>query len=162
MKIYQPYDPTYHTKHHTISELVDHPLAESLGIDNTPKGIYADNLYSMLDWLEWLQRIYVPTLPAEEQSTFAITILSGYRCKALNDAMGGHPQSWHLDGTAVDFTLGSRDANRRLFEWLEGKKKATRGRKIYWGMLVDHNDYEYMEITYTANNKYNVRQTSHQ
>lgn len=34
-----------------------------------------------------------------------ITITSGYRCPAHNAAVGGHPSSEHMDGTATDVVV---------------------------------------------------------
>jgi hypothetical protein len=32
-----------------------------------------------------------------------LKVVSGYRCKRLNAAVGGQPHSYHLDGLAADF-----------------------------------------------------------
>ena len=49
-----------------------------------------------------------------------IRITSGFRCKALNDRVGGAETSDHLDGSAADFVpVGFKDPHglRAIFDW---------------------------------------------
>ena len=91
-------------KHFTISELI----------------------YSRDHW----KRIWNRTTPEVEQNLTALvaTILdplrerygkpinvnSGYRCQALNKAVGGVRNSQHLTGEAADIDTGSKTENRKL------------------------------------------------
>lgn len=47
-------------------------------------------------------------LPLRQAIGAPITITSGYRCKALNSAVGGATKSLHLWGLAADITAGDR------------------------------------------------------
>ena len=47
-----------------------------------------------------------------------IVISSGYRCPALNQAVGGASQSQHLRGEAADLHLPSIAEGRAWFRWL--------------------------------------------
>ncbi len=58
--------------------------------------------------------------PARRKFGAPITVTSGYRCQALNRAVGGARRSYHLQGRAADVVTGSTDGNRRLFEILKG------------------------------------------
>ena len=56
--------------------------------------------------------------PARIQFGAPIYVNSGYRCQALNKAVGGVARSYHLQGRAADLNTGSTEGNRRLFEIL--------------------------------------------
>lgn len=45
-----------------------------------------------------------------------ITVTSGYRCAALNKAVGGAAASLHMQGQAADITVGNAVDNRRLYQ----------------------------------------------
>ena len=45
-----------------------------------------------------------------------VTVTSGYRQPALNEAVGGSPTSQHPKGEAADITVGSPADNKALFE----------------------------------------------
>ena len=47
-----------------------------------------------------------------------VTVTSGYRQPALNEAVGGSPKSQHPKGEAADITVGSPADNKALFEWV--------------------------------------------
>lgn len=62
-------------------------------------------------------------LPLRQAIGAPITITSGYRCKALNMAVGGATNSLHLWGMAADITAGDRQPllieTARLFKFHE-------------------------------------------
>ena len=45
-----------------------------------------------------------------------VHINSGYRCPALNNAVGGKASSQHLRGEAADITTGSPQSNKQLYD----------------------------------------------
>lgn len=47
-----------------------------------------------------------------------IKINSFYRSPKLNSAVGGASKSQHVKGEAIDFTAGSVDENKKLYEWI--------------------------------------------
>lgn len=97
------------SEHFTIEELCRSQVAVCLGIDNEPK---------RADIIANLKRLAFHTLEAVRllNDSKPITITSGYRCKALNKAVGGVATSQHQNGCAADFVVGSAEENRRLFE----------------------------------------------
>lgn len=51
--------------------------------------------------------------PIREKYGAPIRVTSGYRCRKLNQAVGGVPTSQHMRGEAADLNVGSD--NRKLF-----------------------------------------------
>ena len=94
-------------KYFTLDELVRSTEATARGIDNTPSA----EAEARLDILA--ERLLDPL---RELWGAPLSVSSGYRCVALNAAVGGAPNSQHLRGEAADITTGSRAGNRRLFE----------------------------------------------
>lgn len=81
------------TPHFTLEELTFSSTAERLLIDNTPP-------------LDVVSRLTIAAYGMEQVRSILgkpIHIDSGYRCPALNKAVGGAKDSAHLDGYAVDF-----------------------------------------------------------
>lgn len=79
--------------HFTLQELTRSATAERLKIPNMFTADVVDNL----------QRLCTEVLePLRAHLGHPITINSGYRCPALNKAVGGVPNSFHLTGRAAD------------------------------------------------------------
>ena len=96
-------------KHFTLDALTRSATARRLGIDNTPTRQATANL----------ERLVANLLdPLREAYGAPIYVNSGYRCPALNRAVGGSASSQHLTGEAADITAGSKAGNRRLYELL--------------------------------------------
>ena len=94
------------TEHFTLSEFVRSDTATSKHIDNTPTTEAVDNLRALCrDVLE----------PARVAFGSPIYITSGYRCPALNKAVGGKPTSQHLRGEAADLQVRGIDNLRKLY-----------------------------------------------
>ena len=92
-------------KHFTIKELCRSATAERLGIDNTPPRSAVTALHELVDHV---------LDPLREAWGGPIHVNSGYRCPALNKAVGGTPYSQHQRGEAADITVGTPARNRRL------------------------------------------------
>ena len=100
-------------KHFTIKELTASATAQRLDIDNTPTAEAVANL----------QQLVANVLdPLRETYGRPIYVNSGYRCPALNRAVGGVPSSQHLTGEAADITAGSKRENRRLLALVKKMK----------------------------------------
>ena len=92
-------------RYFTIQELIRSATARRLGINNTPPP----------SAIEALNRLVDNVLdPLREAWGGPIRVNSGFRCPALNKAVGGTPTSQHQYGEAADITVGSRSGNRRL------------------------------------------------
>lgn len=78
-----------------LDELTFSATAQRLCIDNTPDARTASHLVALAAGLEQV-RVLLGSRP--------IRINSGYRCPALNKAVGGAANSAHMLGYAADFT----------------------------------------------------------
>ena len=87
---------THLTPHFTLEELTASATAARLGIANTPDDAAQINLLRLALVLE----------EAREVVDCGMHVSSGYRCPAVNSAVGGAATSAHLEGRAADFTPG--------------------------------------------------------
>jgi zinc D-Ala-D-Ala carboxypeptidase len=97
-------------KYFTINELTSSTLARLRGIDNTPTAAVVQSLNRLVD--DVLD-------PLREAWGAPLRVTSGYRCSALNKAVGGVPHSQHITGEAADITAGDRAANALLYRRLK-------------------------------------------
>ena len=109
MEVVTPLKAKEAVGHFTIAELTRSSTATRLGIDNRPSAEAIANMNRLI--AEVLE-------PARLKAGVPITVNSGYRCKALNTAVGGVARSYHLAGRAADITTGTTDGNRRLYNIL--------------------------------------------
>lgn len=85
-------------KFFTIRELIKSETANKLNINNVPNDPEVlDNLDYTMDRLDEIRAAYGKP----------IIINSGFRCKALNNAVGGVKDSYHQSGLAVDIRWDS-------------------------------------------------------
>ena len=80
------------TQHFTLAELTASNKARELGIDNTPRPELVPRLVMVAEMLERIRT----TLNCP------VVVTSGYRCEALNLAVGGSSTSDHPRGHAAD------------------------------------------------------------
>lgn len=104
-------------KYFTLNELVASTIAKKKNIDNSPGFEEVEHL------AELVEKILDPLRAAYGQP---ITITSGYRCPALNKAVGGSASSAHMIGYAADMQVGGSFNKFRDFvvEWV--KKTGTK------------------------------------
>ena len=82
------------TDNFTLEEFTRSDMARERGIDNTPPPEVVANLRRLAEFMEKVRHIL---------GDAPVRITSGYRCHDLNVAVGGVPNSAHLDGLACDF-----------------------------------------------------------
>jgi zinc D-Ala-D-Ala carboxypeptidase len=80
------------TNHFTLAEFTRSRKAQELGIDNTPPQELIPRIILLAEMLE--------NIRAAVRSPIIVT--SGYRCRALNQAVGGVTSSDHTQGHAAD------------------------------------------------------------
>jgi zinc D-Ala-D-Ala carboxypeptidase len=80
------------TTHFTLTELTRSAKAQALGLDNTPPQEIVPRLILLAEMLERIR--------AAVRSPVIVT--SGYRCRAVNEAVGGVKTSDHTQGHAAD------------------------------------------------------------
>ena len=101
-------------KYFNFNEFFHSDLADSVGIVNYPS-----------PEVEQLVRFHIIALvdhvldPIRERWGVPVRITSGFRCKALNELVGGKDSSQHLAGYAADFTIDGLAPSeyRRLAFW---------------------------------------------
>ena len=97
------------TEHFTVEEFERSSTADRLGIANRVPAALLPNLRTLCE---------VVLEPLRAYAGKPIVISSGYRCPALNRAVGGASQSQHLRGEAADLHLPSIAEGRAWFRWL--------------------------------------------
>lgn len=96
-------------KYFTIEELCKSDTAKKQGIDNTPSEEIKQNLVKLVEnVLDPLRAWYGKP----------IYVNSGYRCEALNKAVGGASNSHHKFGQAADIDVHSIEENKKLFDYI--------------------------------------------
>lgn len=98
----------------TIAELCASDTAKKYGIDNTPNSIIISHLQQLINFLN----------PLREAWGSAIKVTSGYRCKRLNDMVGGSKTSSHMIGYGVDLVPanGKMDAFKKfIIDYMKNK-----------------------------------------
>lgn len=101
-------------KYFTFNEFFNSDLADTVGIVNYPS-----------PEVEQLVRVHIINLvdhvldPIRERWGVPVRITSGFRCKALNELVGGKEFSHHLAGYAADFTIDGLTSYdyKRLAYW---------------------------------------------
>jgi zinc D-Ala-D-Ala carboxypeptidase len=83
------------SEHFTLDEFTASQTAGRKGINNTPPPNVIKNLQVLAGLLEEVRTLLCNN---------SIRISSGYRCLALNRAIGSRDNSSHVEGYAVDFT----------------------------------------------------------
>lgn len=101
-------------KYFNFNEFFRSDLADSVGIVNYPspevEPLVRFNIIALVDHV---------LDPIRERWGVPVRITSGYRCKALNELVGGKDSSQHLAGYAADFTIDGLAPSeyRRLAFW---------------------------------------------
>lgn len=93
-------------KYFTINELCRSDRAARMKIKNVPTVEEMENLTALVN--EVLD-------PAREEIGHAVRVSSGFRCKAVNDAIPGSSKtSQHTKGEAADLVAGDKKENLKL------------------------------------------------
>lgn len=99
------------TMHFTIEELYASQTAKAKGIDNKP------NVQQMVNLVYLAAYVLEPLRVAMDEP---IKIGSGFRCQALNKAVGGVYNSQHTKGQAADLCIdGDIQKGRKWFEYIK-------------------------------------------
>ena len=100
------------SEHFSLDEFVFSATAKAMGLNNDPGS-------SELANLRFLCREVLE--PARKVIGVPIHITSGYRCLALNRAVGGVAQSYHVRGLAADIHIESAAHASRLADALNAQ-----------------------------------------
>lgn len=78
--------------------------------------------------------------PLREWYGKPLKVNSFYRCPQLNALVKGSPTSQHVKGEAIDITAGSREENKKLFEWAKHNLK--------FDQLINEYNYSWVHISF--------------
>lgn len=115
----------------TLYELTRSDTADRMRIANNPNHDEIRRLNYLMD--KCLD-------PIREAWGKPIGVNSGYRCRRLNEAVGGATNSQHLKGEAADITTGTKEGNRRLFELIQALG-------VDFDQLIDESGYKWLHIS---------------
>lgn len=134
-------------KYFNFSEFFCSDLAGSAGIVNYPapetERFIRMNITVLVDQV---------LDPIRKHVGVPVRITSGYRCKALNELVGGKDTSQHLTGRAADFTIDGLAPSdyRRLAFWCVDN--------IDFDQLIVYSKRKFIHISYVSpeSNRYEV------
>lgn len=119
-------------KYFTIEEMTKSSTATAKGIDNTPSEEGVLKLQKLIE---------VVLDPLREWYGKPIKINSGYRCEALNEAVGSKTKkSQHLYGEAADITVGSKTENEKLFNYIKDN--------LPFDQLINESNFSWVHVSY--------------
>lgn len=122
-------------KYFSIEEMTKSDTAKAKGIDNTPSQEVIDNLTKLIEAV---------LDPLREWYGKPITVNSGYRCEALNKAVGGSKTSDHMTGRAADIDTGSKEENKKLFDYIKDN--------LEFDQLIDEKNLAWVHVSFRENN----------
>lgn len=119
-------------KYFTIEEMTKSSTATAKHIDNTPNQTAIDNLTKLIE---------IVLDPLREWYGKPIRVNSGYRCEALNEAVGSKAKkSQHLYGEAADITVGSKTENEKLFNYIKDN--------LPFDQLINESNFSWVHVSY--------------
>lgn len=118
-------------KYFTIEEMTKSSTATAKHIDNTPNQTAIDNLTKLIE---------IVLDPLREWYGKPIRVNSGFRCEALNEAVGGSDTSQHRLGEAADITVGTKKDNKKLFEYIKDN--------LPFDQLINESNFSWVHVSY--------------
>ena len=118
-------------KYFSFQEFERSDTAYRHGIDNTLPDKLKGNVAVLVDKV---------LDPLREAWGKPIAVTSGYRCAALNKAVGGSATSHHCKGMAADLTTGNRVENRKLFQLIMDLK-------LPFTQLIDEKNFQWVHVS---------------
>ena len=120
-------------KYFTIAELCKSDTAVQKHIDNSPTSEIINNLKQLVRYV---------LDPLREKYGKPIRVNGAYRCPELNKAVGGSKTSQHMTGQAADITVGSPDANKKLFNLIIEMN-------LPFDQLIDEKNFRWIHVSYS-------------
>lgn len=102
------------SEHITFDEATKSPTALRMGIENIPNEFQLKNM-------EIVAKACFE--PVRNWYGKPIKINSFFRCPDLNKAVKGSKTSDHMQGKAIDMDAGSKDENKKIFDWCKANLK---------------------------------------
>lgn len=119
------------SKHISIEEATQSPTALRLKIDNIPSDEVLENMRLVAE------KCFEPIRAWYGKP---IKVNSFYRSLPLNKAVGGSASSQHVKGEAMDISAGSKEENKKIFDWAKANLK--------FDQLINEYDYTWVHISF--------------
>lgn len=123
-------------KYFTMGEMMRSTTAERKGIDNKCTKEDAVRLKALIEHV---------LDPLREAYGKPIVVTSGYRCPALNKAVGGSATSDHMRGCAADIhgTPNTKAENKRLFYMIQSLN-------LDFDQLIDEKNFSWVHVSFRS------------
>lgn len=119
------------SKHISYKEATHSNTAVRFGIENVPNK----------EQLENMQLVAKACFePVREWYGKPIRINSFFRCDILNKKVKGSKTSQHVQGKAIDIDAGSKEENKKLFDWLKDN--------VQFDQLINEYDFSWIHISF--------------
>ena len=136
------------SKNLSLEEVIKSNTATRLGIDNTPEQWEINNLRAVAD------NVFQPL---RDHFGIPIGVSSGYRCKALNKAIGGSKYSQHMIGEALDLDADIYGGlkNSEIFNYIK--------KNLEWDQMIwefgDDEEPDWVHVSYkeSGNNRKQIK-----
>ena len=92
-----------HRRYFKYEEFTYSEKADTLNIDNTPDETAKENINELMEVMDKIRAMWTAYCNGNCIFKPEIYITSGFRCEALNEAVGGSKTSAHKIGSACDF-----------------------------------------------------------
>ena len=121
------------SKHITLTEATQSDTATRNGINNTPDTATIERMKLVAE------KCFEPL---REWYGKPIRINSFYRSQSLNVKVGGSATSQHCKGEAIDISAGSKEENKKLFDWLCAN--------VEFDQCINEYDFTWVHISYKS------------
>ena len=131
----------------SLAEVIKSNTAIRRGIDNTPTDLHIANLRYLAE------KVFQPI---REHFGSAIYVSSGYRSKALNEAIGGSQRSFHSHGMALDLDQDGRSnsvTNTDIFYYIKDNLPFSELIWVHVAIAKGREDEKNAKIAYRENGK---------
>ena len=120
------------SKHITFIEATQSPTATKLGINNNPDKAQ----------LEAMQLVAEKCFePLRTWYGKPIKVNSFFRSDLLNRAVKGSLTSQHKKGEAIDLDAGSKEENKKLFDWIKAN--------LDFDQVINEYNYSWVHVSYS-------------
>ena len=120
------------SKHISFAEATQSPTAAKLGINNNPDKAQLEAMILVAEkCFEPLRTWY----------NKPIKVNSFFRSDLLNRAVKGSLTSQHKKGEAIDLDAGSKEENKKLFDWIKAN--------LDFDQLLNEYNYSWVHISYS-------------
>jgi hypothetical protein len=119
------------SKHITYEEATKSITAIRNKIDNTPGEWQLQKMRAVANYcFEPIRKWYGKP----------IRVNSFFRSPKLNDLVGSTPNSQHVKGEAIDLDAGSKEENKKIFDWAKAN--------LIFDQLINEYDYSWVHISF--------------